>query len=329
MLGLFIDTCVWIDIAERRDGQKLIVPLRVLKHQGKLDLFVPGLVIDEFERNRPLREPAISNKISSQFRQLIADARQFGGSDEHEAWLQAMAYHLPLVSAGVMQNFSEISDLLRMGRPVEPTAKEYARVVQRGLEKKAPLHLNKNSVADALLIELYATLLDAGSEEVDRFCFVTSNHQDFSVPNGDRRQPHPDLGALFTAGKPCYVHSADGLHDELVDYFGEEYLEEVEDVELMHTEPRALAEILEAEQEYFDKVWYVRKLIMNENIEAGEEQPLAPEVANKVEAAMRSIEERYGAENVGPWDDWGWGFVHGKLSALRWVLGEDWDFLDT
>ena len=73
----------------------------------------------------------------------------------------------------------------------------------------------------------------------------------------------------------------------------------------------------------------MRKLIMREKIEDGDEDPLSEEMNERVDAAMRAVEERYGVDNVGPWDDWRWGFVNGKLSALRWVLGSEWDFLDT
>lgn len=92
---------------------------------------------------------------------------------------------------------------------------------------------------------------------------------------------------------------------------------------------RKTAEILAAENEFFDKVWYVRKLVLQEKIADGRHAPLNPKVAARMMAAMSAVEEKYGRDNVGPWDDWSWGFVNGKLSALRWVLGEDWDFLDT
>jgi hypothetical protein len=94
-------------------------------------------------------------------------------------------------------------------------------------------------------------------------------------------------------------------------------------------EMRTTAEIIAAETEFFDKIWYGRKLMLDETIKAGIREPMTAEIADQVHAAMRAVEERYGAENVGPGDDWDWGFVHGKLSALRWVLGSEWDFLDT
>jgi hypothetical protein len=46
---------------------------------------------------------------------------------------------------------------------------------------------------------------------------------------------------------------------------------------------------------------------------------------------MLEMEQKYGKDELMATmnDDFSWGMLSGKLSALRWVLGEDWDFLDT
>jgi hypothetical protein len=45
-------------------------------------------------------------------------------------------------------------------------------------------------------------------------------------------------------------------------------------------------------------------------------------------AGMKSAEEQY-PDELGPWTDFEWGMLSGKLSAIRWVLGDEWDMLDT
>ena len=78
-----------------------------------------------------------------------------------------------------------------------PGIVETDAAMKRGLEKRAPFHLNKNSSADALIIELYASALRDNKHHGDVHAFTTSNYSDFSVPNGDRRESHPDLVELF------------------------------------------------------------------------------------------------------------------------------------
>lgn len=93
---------------------------------------------------------------------------------------------------------------------------------------------------------------------------------------------------------------------------------------------RTLEEIRAAEQEYADKIWYDRKVVLWDKIAKGEESKFSPEILVNMRAAMRKLEQRYGgAEVLMPENDFDWGLWNGKLSALRWVLGDEWDFLDT
>jgi len=63
-------------------------------------------------------------------------------------------------------------------------------------------------------------------------------------------------------------------------------------------------------------------------VESGKDTP-NPEIWERALANAKLIEDKYGQGQLGPWDDFQWGMLNGKLSALGWVLGDEWDFLDT
>ena len=109
-------------------------------------------------------------------------------------------------------------------------------------------------------------------------------------------------------------------------------------VELIEDDPGETFEVVirrndgaiqEAIGEFWDKVWYNRKLNMFAAIEEGLEPPLSEAQLDEVHKAMKEVEQHIGKENLPPWDDFEWGMINGKLSALRWVLGHEWDMLDT
>jgi hypothetical protein len=90
-------------------------------------------------------------------------------------------------------------------------------------------------------------------------------------------------------------------------------------------------DILKAHNECWDKVWWNRHQNWLYRIKSGKE-PLTKKqktVLERAKRAARSIERKYGRKNLG-WDDFEWGVLSGKLSALSWVTGAVWEeSLDT
>lgn len=322
MLFLLADTSVWLDLAKSINGQKLIVTVRVLAHEDRLTLLVPRLVVDEFERNRERVEADMTRSVSAHLGRARDAIEQHGQGDGRQAALKELdnlSHRLPLINQMATRNFEDVRELLTNGRELSPTPQDYEGVVQRGLHKRAPFHRGKNSAADALLLEMYGAAAGAhASDPGDHYCFVTRNVRDFSVAGDDQRLPHPDCAELFASPRSHYfIH----LSGALGAHFPNEFDELLEEFDLPE-EPRNYDEIRDAVDELFDRIWYVRSLIHEEK-------------TNDVEELLRitgpgraRVEAKYGVDNLGPYSDFDWGMLNGKLSALRWVLGDEWDFLD-
>lgn len=108
---------------------------------------------------------------------------------------------------------------------------------------------------------------------------------------------------------------------------------------------RRIDEMIDAERLLFLQVWFNRNkraLFTNEHgdivinidgtrpTESGAFPPL-PDAESRVKALALVQEsfKRYGSDKLGPWTDFEWGMINGKLSAIRWMLGDEWDMLDT
>lgn len=338
MLRALIDTCVWLDLAKDYRQRPLLTALETLIGAGELELIVPELVVEEFTRNKTRVVEESRQSLSSYFKRVRDAVATFGDDDSKDqalAQISEVNHRLAMVGEASNESIGRIEGLFANTRQIGTTDEVKLRAANRAIQKIAPFHRQRNGIDDAILIEIYADEVARQSQHF-RLAFVTHNVKDFSAPGTDTRIAHPDIATLFSDHSTYETVLASMLNEA-----SPETAEDLKiELELENQQSRRLSEILQAERQMEVTVWYNRHQVRSERIEMGKillvdgtPTRKGPHIRRDIWegalAAAKAAEEEYGVENLGPFTDFEWGMINGKLSALRWVLGDDWDMLDT
>ena len=159
MFHVLIDTCVWLDLAENPKQTPLLDPLIAMLSGGYMDLLVPRTVQDEFKANRARVAKTSEKSLSTHFN-LVKDAIRKAGGDKRTkdkvlGYLSDVDHRIPLIGGTAAGTLDRIAVLLDVATPIETDDVVKVRAADRALHRKAPCHQNKNSMADAVLIETY------------------------------------------------------------------------------------------------------------------------------------------------------------------------------
>jgi hypothetical protein len=333
---------VWLDVARDDHRLPLLAIVEEMVRSEKIALIAPTIVLNEFRRNRDKIAKESEKGLGAHLR-LVKEAVERVGGDSRStkrvlAHLDDVGYKIPIIGGHAVAALNRIEKLLSQSPAIEASPEATLRAAGRALEKKAPFHRGKNAMADAILMETYAECVRY--ESGTRLAFVTHNKTDFSGDQ-DQRSPHSDFSGIFTRVKSLYFISlAEALRRADPRSVTESMVEHS-----WTQEPRRLAEILKAEELLFHQVWYNRHLNLRAKVERGcvevvETETYPRPLGKGKETVQRDIwkgalkaaakvEKRFGKQHLGPWDDFEWGMINGKLSALRWLLGDEWDMLDT
>lgn len=342
-LKLLIDTSVWLDVAKDPRHLPLLDALFAMTEVDEVDLILPQVILDEFARNRDRVMASSRASLSSHFKRVKDAVLQFAPEDgrgDIVKQLNEIDHRIATGGEAVNEAVGLIEKLFSTTDAIATSESIKAHAADRAIAKIAPFHRQMNSIGDAIIIETYIVALsERQADEV--FAFVTHNTHDFSQKGADTRLPHSDLAAYFDGVHSRYSTNLGALLND----YASDLIEEITFDREYSQESRALSELLEAEAKLTTQIWYGRKWGIIAGVESGAQKPVPREVweaATPAErrgmivdtiwegmlAAMKSAEEQYPGE-LGPWTDFDWGMLSGKLSAIRWVLGDEWDMLDT
>lgn len=337
---LLIDTCVWFDLAKSVKNEKLLSLLEEFLQNEEIELIVPQIVIDEFARNKERIIIDASKSMSSHFKTVKNLVKEHSDKSFKETVLTQLNNidkKIPLLGESVSSSILRIEKLLNESEILEITDDIKLSATQRAIDKVAPFHNSKNSIGDSLIIETFNYYKIKNIAQEFAMIFITHNTNDFSVKSGNKKEFHEDFATIFDSKKCQYfIHLPEALNS-----INPTLVEEFDFVNDWEFEFREWSEILEAEEECRLKIWYNRHKFREHQIEEGKvkiikrndfdiktsQTTIVDDIWEGALKSAKKIEEKFSQDEL-LFDDFEWGMISGKLSALRWVTGDDWDNLD-
>ncbi|WP_427052385.1 PIN domain-containing protein [Paenibacillus sp. TC-CSREp1] len=246
MKYLLLDTNIYLDMLFSRtklSPPETISRLDSLLKWGTARLIVPEIVVIETQRN-------INNLVCN----IDINVRNMINLMEESYWINT-EHELPKYKNTVKETVKSlreykvrldnnkenyikglninVSSLFDMGTIIKTDNDLIASVQKRKLFKKAPLHTNKDSSQDALIVE---TLLNIKKYvdilPDDEIYFISKNYSDFSKSKSEIQTIHDDINNdLINAGLDGVVKYRNLLFRTLKDDFDVEYItaNEIED----------------------------------------------------------------------------------------------------
>jgi PIN domain len=340
--AVLIDTCVWLDLVKDRDQQPVLSALEELVREQEVLLVLPRTVPVEFVRHKARVVEDSTRSLHGTLKRVKEIVDKLGDPKKKGlvlAHLNEVDHKLPTLGEHAVETVGRIEKLFSFAQIIELNDLIRLRAAQRAIDHLAPFRGKQNNMADALIIETYGMLALDKAARGTRFMFITHNVKDFSAIGASTKLAHPDIRSYFSKIKSRYFTSL----GEAVQRMAPDVLGEADFEHNFTEEPRGLSEILEAMDLLWHQVWYNRHWNLRLAIESGEHKLVDPtpgpyvyrpketlkEVWKGALKAAAKVEKKYGVKNLGPWTDFEWGMLNGKLSALRWILGDEWDMLDT
>jgi hypothetical protein len=311
--------------------------LKNLLKDEVIRVIIPTIVKEEFLRNKDRVIDIGKQKLFQDIRKVKNIIEQYSDNSEKDtiiSGLDDINHRLPMMTDAIFEQSESILEIILLSEEISITDSVKIKSSERALAKKAPFHKSKNSMADSLILELFfeQSLLDSSQD----FHFITHNTKDFSSES-DNRVHHEDYQDYFSENNVNY--SIKLL--EIINLISPETLDEFEFEYEWQEESRGFYEILDSINKLTDQIWYNRHCnrvyeIEQGNIQVVEDKDYDVYNHNQIvkyiwDGALKSArnKESMYPDELGPWTDFEWGMLNGKLSALRWILGDEWDMLDT